>query len=61
MDINEPADQILNRMIVGSWVTQAIYVASEIGIADLLTSGPRTADELARETGMHRGSRNNFV
>lgn len=56
MEINEPADQILNRMIVGSWMTQAIYVASEIGIADVLVAGPRTADELARETGVHRGS-----
>jgi SAM-dependent methyltransferase len=56
MGINEPAEQILNRMIVGSWVTQAIYVASEIGIADLLASGPRSAVELARETGAHGAS-----
>jgi SAM-dependent methyltransferase len=56
MGIPEKTEQMLSRMIVGSWVTQAIYVASEIGIADLLAAGPRTADELARETGMHRGS-----
>jgi hypothetical protein len=43
-------------MIVGSWVTQAIYVAAEIGIADLLDVDPRTAKELAKETQTHDGS-----
>ena len=43
-------------MIVGSWVTQAIYVAAEIGIADLLANGPRTADELAGGTQTHGAS-----
>ena len=47
---------MLNQMIVGSWVTQAIYVAAEIGIADLLAAGPRTAGELAGETQTHGGS-----
>lgn len=56
MEINEMTEQMLNRMIVGSWVTQAIYVAAEIGIADFLAAGPRTADELARETGTHGAS-----
>jgi SAM-dependent methyltransferase len=48
MDVSGTTEQMLNRMIVGSWVTQAIYVAAEIGIADILAAGPRTADELAR-------------
>jgi SAM-dependent methyltransferase len=56
MDGSETTEQMLNRMIVGSWVTQAIYVAAEIGIADLLAAGPRTADELARETGTNGAS-----
>jgi ubiquinone/menaquinone biosynthesis C-methylase UbiE len=56
MEINGMTEQMLNRMIVGSWVTQAIYVAAEIGIADFLSAGPRTADELARETGTHGAS-----
>jgi SAM-dependent methyltransferase len=56
MEINEMTEQMLNRMIVGSWVTQAIYIAAEIGIADFLAAGPRTADELARETGTHGAS-----
>ncbi len=53
MEISGTTEQMLNRMIVGSWVTQAIYVAAEIGIADLLAAGPRTADELANETRTH--------
>lgn len=53
MEIRENTEQMMNRMIVGSWVTQAIYVAAEIGIADLLAPGPRTAEELAQETGAH--------
>jgi SAM-dependent methyltransferase len=53
MEDSRNTEETLNRMIVGSWLTQAIYVAAEIGIADLLAAGPRTADELARDTGTH--------
>ena len=56
MEITQKTVQLMNQMIVGSWMTQAIYVAAEIGVADLLSSGPRTADELARETGVHSAS-----
>jgi hypothetical protein len=43
-------------MIVGSWVTQAIAVAAELGIAERLADSPRTADELAQDTGAHGSS-----
>jgi predicted O-methyltransferase YrrM len=56
MENTGQSEQVLNQMIIGSWVTQAIYVAAEIGIADLLDVGPRTAKELARETQTHGGS-----
>jgi SAM-dependent methyltransferase len=56
MELTDNKEQMLNRMIVGSWVTQAIYVAAEIGIADCLAAGPRSVDELARETGAHGAS-----
>jgi len=46
----QPAAEVLNRMMGGSWITQGIYVAAELGIADLLVDGPRTAKELAAET-----------
>lgn len=56
MEISGNTDRILNQMIVGYWVTQAIYVAAELGIADCLAAGPRTAAELARGTGTHGAS-----
>jgi SAM-dependent methyltransferase len=56
MEINESAEQVLNRMIVGAWPTQAIYVAAEIGIADLLAAGPVRVEELAGKLGVHARS-----
>lgn len=56
MDAMRDRDEALNRMIVGSWVTQAIYVAAETGVADLLAAGPQTAEKLAGMTGLHGGS-----
>jgi hypothetical protein len=38
---------------MGIPITQGIYVAAKLGIADLLAEGPRPADELARLTGTH--------
>lgn len=43
----------LNQMIAGFWRTQAVYVAVRLRIPDLLAAGPRTADELAPESGSH--------
>src|SRR5205085_7951790 len=41
------------QMLTGYWVSQSIYVAARLGIADFLQDGARTSDELARETGAH--------
>jgi SAM-dependent methyltransferase len=38
------------RMIWGLHVSRAVYVAAELGIADLLAAGPRTAAALAEAT-----------
>ena len=43
----------LDRMTAGYFVSQAIYVAAEMGIADRLADGPRRAEELARDVGAH--------
>ncbi len=43
--------QQLAGMITGYWVSQAVYVAAKLGLADRLADGPRTADDLARNTG----------
>lgn len=40
----------LDRMITGYWLSQAIYAAAKFGIADLLSSGPRSIDDLAQKT-----------
>ena len=41
------------EVMTGAWPAQAVYVAAKLGIADYLKKGPRTATELAKETGVH--------
>ena len=38
-------------MAMGHWVSRIVHVAAELGLADHLASGPRTAEELAQPTG----------
>jgi hypothetical protein len=45
--------ETLRRMIHGYQVSQALYVAATLGIADLLAGGPRGVEELAESTGAH--------
>ncbi len=46
-----PPEQVLLQMAVGKWVCQALKVAAELGVADLLAGGPRSVDEIAHGTG----------
>jgi len=41
----------LLQLIIGKWVTQAIYTAAELAIADRLKDGPRASAEVARDCG----------
>jgi hypothetical protein len=41
----------MNQLIRGYWTTQAIFVAAELGIADLLADGPKHPDELGEKAG----------
>ena len=43
-------------MLGGHRVTQALYVAANLGIADLLRDGARSSDELAKTTRTHPGA-----
>jgi len=43
----------LQQLISGHWITQAIGVVAELGIADLLADGPRSNDDLAKAAGCH--------
>jgi hypothetical protein len=42
---------VLFQMATGYWVSQAIYVAAKLGIADLLKDGPQSCFALATATG----------
>lgn len=35
------------------WLSQALLVAAQLGVADAIKTSPRTAEELARDTGSH--------
>jgi hypothetical protein len=50
MDEPPPNAQQLDHMITGYWLSQAIYAAAKFGIADLLSSGPRSIEDLAHRT-----------
>lgn len=45
--------QTLREIFNASWITQGIWVAAELGIADRLVNGPCTAKELAVQTQTH--------
>ncbi|MFN8469681.1 MAG: methyltransferase [Caldilineaceae bacterium] len=45
-----PPGAVLWQMMTGYWVSQAIYVAAKLGVADLLVDGPRPVEELAAAT-----------
>jgi hypothetical protein len=56
MDSNSlPPSLALRRLVNGYQVTQAIHVATVLGIADLLAEGPQRSDDLAATTGTHPG------
>ncbi len=48
-----PPVEILGRMIGAFALSQAIYVAAKLSIADRLRAGPKNASQLARESGTH--------
>jgi ubiquinone/menaquinone biosynthesis C-methylase UbiE len=43
-------------MVNSNWTTQALYVAAELGLPDLLAHGPKTSASLAQGTGAHAPS-----
>ena len=51
-----PPRLVLQQLIQGFQVTQCIYVAAKLRIADLLKDGPRSSEELAKATGTHAPS-----
>jgi SAM-dependent methyltransferase len=51
MKEENPSPPILFQMATGHWLSQAIYVAAKLGIADLLKEGPQSCVALAVSTG----------
>lgn len=51
-----PPDVALAQLVFGKCVSMAISVAAKLRIADKLAAGPRSAADLARETGAHAPS-----
>ena len=47
-----PPVQLMN-FIVGQWISKPIYAVAELGIADMLTEGPKTIQELAQLSQSH--------
>ena len=50
------ATQQLARMISGYWISQAVYVAAQLKIADQLAQGPQSLSQLADATKTHQPS-----
>jgi O-methyltransferase domain/Dimerisation domain len=46
----------LRHLSTGFWLSQAIAVAAQLGIADRLQDGPKTAEELGPVVGAHPGA-----
>ena len=56
-----PPPLALFRMVTGYYVSRALYVAAELGIADLLAQGPRHYEDLAQATDAHGASLNRVL
>lgn len=49
-----PTEQAtMQQLMTGYRVTQLLYVAAQLGIADLLAGGPQAVEELAKTVGAH--------
>lgn len=53
---SDSSRNLLHDLINSHRVTAVIYVAARLGIADLLSDGPQTTAELARQAGAHERS-----
>ena len=51
-----PPQMAMLQMTSGYWISQSIYAAAKLGIADLLKDGAKSCDELANSTGTNARS-----
>src|SRR5215213_2086410 len=45
-----PPEEFLTQMAFGALMSQALYVAAKLGVADLIANGPKAVSELAVAT-----------
>ena len=57
---SDPTAEMLG-LLSGYWYSQALYVMAELGIADRLADGPRTAQSLADDTRCDAGALYRFL
>ncbi len=50
---SQAGEKLLKQIFDGSWMTQAVSVAAELGIADMLANGSCSAEDLANQTNTH--------
>jgi O-methyltransferase domain len=60
MILNSNRDE-MSRIVNGFGLSQGVYVAASLGIADCLIDGPKTCVELAELTGSHPGELRRFL
>ncbi|HXJ33096.1 MAG TPA: methyltransferase [Candidatus Eisenbacteria bacterium] len=46
----------ISRMVTSYWVPQALHVAAELGVADVLADGPKQSADVARAVGANPGA-----
>jgi SAM-dependent methyltransferase len=46
-----PPPQRMIELTTGTWISQAVSVAAELGVADALADGPRPVEEIAKAVG----------
>jgi hypothetical protein len=48
-----PPEAAMMQMVMGFWVSRAIYTAAKLGLSDLVNDGPKSVDDLAKSTRSH--------
>src|SRR2546427_12427279 len=56
-----PSRQMGQLIWPGAMAAQTVYVAAKLGLADIITKGPKTVEELARETRTHSSTLRRFL
>lgn len=54
--MEQPPQATLMQLAMGAMVTQAVYVATKLGVAEVLADGEKNIDDIAQEVGAHSTS-----